>query len=87
MGDISFETYCKRSISHAVKKLPPEVAKEVKRAFKAVNCSDIYGGELAVYISVIAQTLEDQNETIAKLKKRTKEYTEEISAIVGRMRG
>lgn len=87
MGEISFETYCKRSINHAVKKLSSEVAKEVKRAFKATNCSDIYGGELATYIAVIAQTLEEQNEAIAKLKKHTKEYVKEINGVVRRMRG
>ena len=66
-------------MNFAVKQLPNESsAKALKRAFKAANCSDIYGGELATYLNVIAQTLENQNETIAKLKASTKEYIKGI---------
>ena len=83
---VSFETYCKRNINYAVQKLSSDVAKEIKRAFEATNCSDIYGGDLATYISVIAQVLERRNEEIAELKKYTEEYIKEISGVVGRMR-
>lgn len=65
----SFETYCKRTINHAAKKLYPEAAKALKRAFEAAHCSDIYGGELHTYLNVIADQLENANSRVAKMKE------------------
>jgi len=63
----SFETYRKRSIKHAVKKLDPKAAKQLIRAFEATHCMDLYGGELETYLAVIADRLEAANKKIEKL--------------------
>jgi len=79
---VSFETYCKRNINHAVKGLPKGVADQIKRSFKAARCADIYGGELETYLGVIAQTLERKNETVRELKARTEAYTKELNKVI-----
>lgn len=66
---VSFDTYCKRNINFAAKKLYPEAGEALKRAFEAANCMDLYGGELHTYLNVIADRLGDANRRISKLEE------------------
>jgi hypothetical protein len=57
-------------VKYAAKKLKNEEAGEqLIRAFKATRASDIYDGNLEMYLMVIAQTLEDRTFQLEELRK------------------
>ena len=62
-----------KTINHAIKNLPKDIAHQIKRAFKATGCLDIYGGNLFQYLMIIAQVLETKNKQleIAESKFKT----------------
>ena len=51
-----------RTVNFAAKKLPENARKPFLRAWEAANCMDLYDGNLATYLNVIAQSLERRNE-------------------------
>lgn len=59
-----------RTISHAVIGMKPGVKAEIKRAFHATGCMDLYGGRLEEYLTVIAQNLERKNMRVEELELR-----------------
>lgn len=75
---VSFETYYKRNVNFAAKKLYPEAGKALKLAFRATHCADLYGGELHAYLNVIAQQLEAKNEREKKFKNLLSEIKKKI---------
>jgi hypothetical protein len=64
---IPWDEYGKRTVNDAVAELPESLANPIVRAFKATNAMDVYGGNLAMYLTVIAQRLEDQSNKIGEL--------------------
>jgi len=75
---VSFETYCKRNVTHAAKKLSPEAGQQLIRAFKATHTMDIYGGELDKYLAVIACRLEDADKRIEEFKTKIAKFKESV---------
>lgn len=48
----------KKTIHDAVKHLPKDQAKQIKRAWRSAHCRDLYDGNLSEYLGVIANSLE-----------------------------
>lgn len=78
---VSFETYCKRNVKFAAKKLPEEAREPFLRAFAATNCADLYGGELHTYLSVIAQVLEAKTERVEKFNNILFEFKKRMEQL------
>lgn len=68
-----------RTINYAVKNLPKDIAHQIKRAFKATGCLDVYGGNLQQYLMVIAQMLEAKNKQLEITKNKFKTITQIIA--------
>ena len=72
-----------KTINHAVKNLPKGIAHQIKRAFEATGCLDIYGGNLQQYLMIIAQVLEIKNKQLAVLVSEiTEKKFKEIIQII-----
>lgn len=61
-----------RTANWAAKRLPEKARPEFLRAWKACGCMDLYDGNLATYLRVVAQVIERHNEDREELKKLSK---------------
>ena len=67
-----------RTVNFAVKKLPEKAKRPFLRAWAAAGCMDLYDGNLATYLSVIAQVLERRNEERSVLKNIGEEIRKKL---------
>jgi hypothetical protein len=68
----------KRGLEKAAAQLPPEIRAAFRRAFKATGVMDLYDGDLASYLTVIASTIEHDKKRI----KRFEQVGEKIYKLV-----
>ena len=70
-----------RTANWAAKKLPEKARPGFLRAWKACGCMDLYDGNLATYLRVIAQVLERRNEQHEEFKKLANDIKNRIKHI------
>jgi hypothetical protein len=57
------------NVDTAANKLPKEVRVSFKEAFYRCGVMDVYGGELPMYMAIIVQTIRDDKNRLAELRK------------------
>ena len=57
-----------KTIIDAAEHFRTDIGKELIRAFKATGVIDLYNGDPLIYMQVIAQTLERQNEKLYTMR-------------------
>ena len=57
------------NVDTAADKLPKEIRVAFKEAFYRCGVMDVYGGELQMYMAIIVQTIRDDKNRLAELRK------------------
>ena len=70
-----------RTVNFAAKKLPEKARKPFLRIWEACNCADLYDGNLATYLSVMAQSLESRNEERETLKNIASDIQKKLKRV------
>lgn len=68
-----------RTVNFAAKKLSEKAKEPFLRAWRATNCADIYNGDLATYLNVIAEVLEHRNEQRDVLKDMARDIEKKLT--------
>ena len=80
----SYKASSKRTVSDAAKLMPEAFRKPFMRAWRAVGCMDLYGGDPAAYMAVISEQLERARAIETKLRAKMREIQSVLDEALSR---